>query len=330
MKAAVLREVRQSWRIEEIDRPALGPDQVLIRVRASGLCFTDVHATEGHLPLRYPAILGHEPVGEIIEIGSAVHTRRIGDRVGVVGLQRTCGRCEWCERGQNTFCTAPVAMTGFNVGGGNAEYLAAYAEGTILLPDALTYEQAAPIMCAGYTVWSGLCWARPEPAQTVAVLGIGGLGHLAVQYAKAAGFRTVAISHSPDKADRVRALGADDVVSDGAALAKLGGADVLLATGNSTQALEDCLGAVRPDGRVIAVGIGEKPLSVSGMDLLMRRIQIVGSQHNGRRYLYEALQMAAAGKVKVVTECYPLHEAPKAYERVRAGQVRFRAVLVND
>jgi len=213
--------------------------------------------------------------------------------------------------------------------GGHAEYMLAYAGATVLLPDALPYEQAAPIFCAGYTVWSGLRWADPQPSERVAVVGIGGLGHLAVQYAKAAGFETIAISRSADKDTLIRQLGADEIVRDGQGLTRAGGADVILGTSNSTDAMADTIQGLRPDGRLVVMGFETKPLQVSPGDLIARRIRILGSTQNGPEYLHEALELAAKGKVKVIAETYRLDEIQKAYERVEKGQVRFRAVVVN-
>jgi alcohol dehydrogenase len=204
-----------------------------------------------------------------------------------------------------------------------------YADAAALLPEGLSYEQAAPILCAGYTVWSGLRWADPRPGERVAVVGIGGLGHLAVQYAKAAGFETIAISHSPDKDALVRKLGADEIVRDGQGLTRVGGADVVLGTSNSTSATADTIQGLRPDGRLVVMGYEPKPLQVALGDLIMRRIRILGSQQNGREYLYEALDLAAKGKVRVLAETYRLEEIHRAYERVEKGQVRFRAVVMN-
>ena len=161
----------------------------------------------------------------------------------------------------------------------------------------------------------------------VAVLGIGGLGHLAVQYAKAAGFETIAVSHSPDKDKMIRDLGADEVVRDGKGLAAAGGADVILSTSNSTKSMVDSIQGLRPDGRLVTMGADAEPLSVSLMDLISKRIRIIGSQQNGPEYLYEALDFVAKGKVKTIVETYPLAEAPKAYDRVAEGKARFRAVL---
>src|SRR6516165_4807480 len=207
--------------------------------------------------------------------------------------------------------------------GGHAEYMLMNSDVTYLIPDKVSYEQAAPIFCEGYTVYSGLRWADPQPHERVAVVGAGGLGHLAVQYAKAAGFTTIAISHSADKDKLVRELGADEIVRDGKGLAAVGGADVILGTSNSVDAMADSIAGLRPDGRLVLMGFENKPLAVHPGDLIARRIRVLGSQQNDRENLYEALQIAASGKVKVMTEIYSLDEIAKAFERVAEGKVRF-------
>jgi D-arabinose 1-dehydrogenase-like Zn-dependent alcohol dehydrogenase len=327
MKAAIVPAVKSAWVVKDVPTPEPGPNQVLIKIRASGMCYTDVHQTHGAIPGPFPRTLGHEPVGEIVAAGAGVASRKVGDRVGVPWVQASCGRCEWCLRGKPMFCANSLG-TSVQLAGGHAEYMLAYADATMLLPEGLSYEQAAPIFCAGYTVWSGFRWATPEPGERVAVVGVGGLGHLAVQYSKAAGFHTIAVSHSPDKDRQIRELGADEIVRDGEGLASAGGADIVLGTSNSMDAMADSIRGLRPDGRLILMGAEAKALSVSPLDLIFKRIKIIGSQQNSREYLYEALAMAASGKVKVVTETYKLNEIGKAYERVEKGQVRFRAVVV--
>src|SRR5271165_6809166 len=326
MQAAVVPAKSSSWQIKDVPQPQPGPNQVLVKMHASGICYTDVHETLGHIPGEFPRILGHEPVGEIVAVAPDVTTRKVGDRVGTAWIQATCGRCEWCQRGRRNFCHYQKS-TGVNVQGGHGEYMLMYADSTFLIPDNVSYEQAAPIFCAGYTVWSGLRWADPMPHERVAVLGIGGLGHLAVQYAKAAGFETIAISHSPDKDKMIRDLGADEIVRDGKSLAVAGGADIILSTSNSTKSMVDSIQGLRPDGRLVTMGADAEPLSISLMDLIMKRIRIIGSQQNGPEYLYEALDFVAQGRVKTIVETYPLAEAPKAYQRVVDGKARFRAVL---
>jgi D-arabinose 1-dehydrogenase-like Zn-dependent alcohol dehydrogenase len=326
MKAAVVPAMSSSWQVKDVPQPQPGLGQVLVKMRASGICYTDVHQTLGHLPGQFPRILGHEPVGEIVAVAPDVTTRKVGDRVGSAWIQSTCGRCEWCQRGRRMFCPY-LKGTGGDVQGGHAEYMPMNADATYLIPDKVSFEQAAPIFCAGYTVYSGLRWADPQPHERVAVLGIGGLGHLAVQYAKAAGFETIAISHSPDKDQLISDLGADEIVRDGKSLTAAGGADIILSTSNSTKSMVDSIQGLRPDGRFIVMGADAEPLSISLIELLFKRIKIIGSQQNGPEYLYEALDFVAQGKVKSIVETYPLAEAAKAYQRVVDGKARFRAVL---
>ncbi|MGC1185784.1 MAG: alcohol dehydrogenase catalytic domain-containing protein [Candidatus Acidiferrales bacterium] len=329
MKAAVVTALGGPWEIREVPDPKIEAGQVLVKMHASGVCYSDVHETLGHLPGAFPRILGHEPVGEIIALGAGVTSRKVGDRVGTAWVAHTCGRCEWCLRDSRNFCTnaKEKKVTGIDVQGGHAELMPMYADATTLIPDGLSYEQAAPIFCAGYTVWSGLRIADPKPHERVAVLGIGGLGHLAVQYAKAAGFETIAISHSPDKDKFIRDLGADEIVRDGKSLLAAGGADIVLSTTNSVAAMAESVNGLRPDGRLVIMGVGGEPIPLQTGMFVGKRMRIIGSTQNGPEFLYEALDYAAKGKVKVIAETYKLDDAAKAYTRVAEGTVRFRAVL---
>jgi alcohol dehydrogenase len=329
MKAAVVPRIGGKWEVREVPTPEPSANQVLIKIHASGLCYSDVHISEGTVPtpIEFPRILGHEPVGEIVAVGEEVTSRKVGDRVGVPYLQASCGRCEWCLRGKPLFCAQQIG-TGIGTQGSHAQYMLAYADATMLIPDGLAYEQAAPVFCAGYTVWSGLRWANPKPHERIAVVGIGGLGHMAVQYSKAAGFETIAITHSKDKEELAHKLGADIVVSDAQGLKEAGGADVVLATSNSYKAASDTLKGLRPDGRLMLIGVSVEPFNIpSPAELILNRLQIMGSQQNGREYLYEALDYVAKGKVKVMAETFPLDDIADAYERVANGKVRFRAVV---
>lgn len=325
MKAAITPAVNGRWEVRDIPRPKPGPNEVLIRITASGLCFTDVHITHGMIPTQFPRTLGHEPVGEIVEVGAGVTKRKTGDRVGVPWVQDSCGRCEWCLRGKKHFCQNSVG-TGIQTQGSHAEFMVARSDATVLIPDGVSDEQAAPIFCAGFTVWSGFRIAEPEPGDRVAVVGIGGLGHLGVQFAKAAGHHTIALTHSADKEKMLRELGADEVVRDGEGLMKAGGADVILVTGNSWKSAADAFKGLRPQGRIVLMGVSGEPLQVP-VELLFKEGRIIGSSQNDPEHLYEALDFVARGKVKVITETYSLDDIAKAYDRVEKGQVRFRAVI---
>lgn len=326
MLSSVVPSENVKWEVKEVPTPQPRANQVLLKIHASGICYTDVHITKGGLGVKFPNTIGHEPAGEIVALGEGVTTRKVGDRVGVPWLQSTCGRCEWCQRGKLFFCPNLVA-TGINIPGSHAEYMVAYADATQLLPDGLSYDQAAPIFCAGYTVYSGLRFAYPKPHERVAVVGIGALGHLGIQYSKAAGFETIAVTHSKDKEELAYKLGADSVVQDGDILLKEGGADVILSTSNSYKATADSIKALRPDGRLILMGVSTtEPLAISP-EILFKRGHIIGSTQNDREHLYEALDYVARGKVKVMTEIFPLEDITNAYDKVANGNVRFKAVI---
>ncbi|MGH9898102.1 MAG: zinc-binding dehydrogenase [Pyrinomonadaceae bacterium] len=209
----------------------------------------------------------------------------------------------------------------------------AEARALYLLPENLSFEQAAPLLCAGNTVWSGFREANPLPADRVAVVGIGGLGHLAVQYAKAAGHTVIAMTRSEDKKKLARELGADEVLSDGNALKQAGGADIILSTANSYSVAVDAMIGLRPEGRLVVMGVQEEdmilPERLVFPQMIVNRQKIIASQQTGREFQHEALQIAAAGKVKIYTEAYELAEVQRAVERVAAGKARFRAVFVN-
>ncbi|MDG4824339.1 alcohol dehydrogenase catalytic domain-containing protein [Asanoa sp. WMMD1127] len=334
MKAAVVPEVDAPWELRDVPMPAAGPHQVLVRIHACGLCYTDALIARGVLSFRpFPMVLGHEGVGEVVAVGEGVTARRVGDRVGLPITQKACGRCAFCrERHPYSFvtanhCAAPV-LTGVNVDGGQAEYIAADEEGTILLPDDIPYEYAAPTVCAGYTVWAALRRADPKPDARVAVLGIGGVGHLGIQFAKAAGYHVTALTHSPAKHDLARELGADEVVSDGAALEAAGGADVLLHTSPRHEVAVDALAGLRPWGKLVLMGISaDDAFPLPALAVTSHSFQVIGSAHNSPEYLAEALEIVARGDVTPMVDVFPKEKVDEAYQRLLAGQLRFRGVV---
>jgi dehydrogenase len=338
MKAAVIPEVNASWELREVPSPRPGPGEVLIAVRASGVCHNDVLATRGAIPFPAisPAVTGHEPVGDIVETGPGVTSRRVGDRVGVTWVRAGCGRCDWCRRGLPVtgttamLCAAP-RTTGFTTPGGHAELLVAAADETVLIPDGVSPEAAAPILCAGYTAWSALRAGRPEPGSRVAVVGIGGLGHLALQFARAVGLEPVAVTRSPDKHEAARRFGAELVVADGGELAGAGGADIVVLTAPSHAAGADALRGLRPGGRLVVAGIDpDGPLVLppgAQYPFFALGQSIVGATHGEPSHLREALAMVAAGAVTPVVETFPAARVADAVERTAKGDVRFRAVV---
>jgi alcohol dehydrogenase/propanol-preferring alcohol dehydrogenase len=336
MKAAVVPEVGAAWELREIPRPQPGPGEVLIRVHACGVCHNDVWITRGAFPFPPidPVVTGHEPAGEVVEVGPGVVSRKVGDRVGATWVQRTCGRCDYCRlnlplTGQSGMNCPNAVMTGITAQGGHAEYVAVAADSTVLLPESVTYEMAAPVLCAGYTSWGALRAAEPQPHERVAVLGIGGLGHLALQFSRACGFETVAITRSPDKHDLARELGADAVVADGEGLRAAGGADVVLVTGTSYAAAADALQGLRVNGRMVLAAIDPTGSFTIGpaSPVWARRQRVIGATHNGLGHLTEALALVAGGKVAPLIEVFPKERVAEAVDRVEKGEVRFRAVV---
>ncbi len=332
MRAAVIARFDQPWELQQLPDPRPQPGQVLIRVRASGMCGTDLHVHHGLFPLQPPIVAGHEPVGDVVELGAGVTRLRVGDRVGVHWNQAGCGRCAACQSGREGGCAE--AQTWMHLGGGNSELMLAWASGCTLLPEGLDAATAAPIFCAGYTVMSGLRNADPRPGERVAVLGLGGLGHLALQFSHALGLATFAITGQAGKAAELRAMGADEVLiggdDPGRALAAAGGADVILSTTNSARQVASAFRALRPGGRLVNMGVTDGPIAVDVMALMMGQRQLRGSSQDERSDLYEALQLVAAGKVRPAIETYPLAQANAVRERLAAGKVRYRAVLLHD
>lgn len=337
MKAAVIPEVGAAWELRDVPTPQAGPGQVLVRVRAAGICHNDVLATRGIIPLAIsPAVTGHESVGEVVEVGAGVTARAVGDRVGVPWIQGLCGRCDHCRlnlplTGLGAFrCPAP-AMTGFTVPGGQSEFLVAEAAGTVLLPDGLDWELAATVLCAGYTAWCALRRAAAAPYERVAVVGVGGLGHFAVQFAARAGHETVAVTRSADKHATARELGAAEVVGSGEELQAAGGADVILATGSSYAAASEAARGLRPGGRIVLAGIDGLDPYVIAPDLARPFFalgqQVFGATHDGPEHLSAALAVVASGAVTPRVESYPAQRVTDAFDRVAKGEARFKAVV---
>jgi D-arabinose 1-dehydrogenase-like Zn-dependent alcohol dehydrogenase len=312
--------------------PRPGPGQVVIRVRASGICGTDLHAHHGTLGAKLPCVPGHEPAGEIVELGAGVTDLRVGDRVGVFWSQKGCGRCGSCQSGWPWRC--PNAESWMKLGGGDSELMLAWASGCALLPDGLSFEAAAPLFCAGYTVMSGLRNADLKPGERVAVLGLGGLGHMGLQLSKAIGLETFAITGQADKKAELIGFGADEVLvagagaDIGAVLRDAGGADVILSTTNSGKQITAAFGGLRTGGRFVNLGVPDGPaLEIGTHALMWGGRQLRGSSQDERSDLYEALMFAAAGKLKPKIELYPLERVNEALARLIAGKMRYRAVL---
>lgn len=338
MKAAVLRDFTQPIAIEEIPTPEPGEGEVLIRVRACGVCHSDLHLAEGDWeqlkPItKLPLILGHEVAGVVDKLGPGVTELAVGDRVGVPWLHWTCGECEYCREGREVLCSKQT-ITGVMVDGGYAEFLKAKASHVARIPAALSFEEAAPLFCAGLTVYRALKSAGLAAGQRVAVFGVGGLGHLAIQIVKARGAVPVAVDIADDKLALARELGAAHTINSVAeqprkAMRALGGAHIVVVTSASKAAYETALQCVRKGGTLAVVGMPPEAVPVSMVSLVAGEIRIVASAVGTREDLRELLDLAAAGAVRCRYESAPLADAAASLDRVKRGAVSGRIVLVN-
>ncbi|MCU0537708.1 MAG: alcohol dehydrogenase AdhP [Hydrococcus sp. Prado102] len=333
MKAAVAIEFGKPLSIEEIPVPEPATGQVLIKVIASGVCHTDVHAADGDwlIKPKLPLIPGHEVAGYVAKVGAGVSSLKKGDRVGVSWLHSACGCCEHCFTGWETLCTNQQ-NTGYSVNGGFAEYMLAQADYVARLPDGLSFEEAAPILCAGVTTYKGLKETDTKPGDWVVISGIGGLGHIAVQYAKAMGLRVVALARSEEKLQLARKLGADITLNvreeDPAILQeRIGGAHGALVTAVSIEAFQQAVSVLRRRGTCSLVGIppGTFPLSI--FDVVLKRLTVRGSIVGTRQDMQEALEFVAQGKVKPLIEKQSLNNINEIFDRLRKNQVNGRIVL---
>src|ERR1700678_2604629 len=308
-----------------------GAGQVRIRVEACGVCHSDAATVEAQFPnLSYPRVPGHEVIGRIEEVGPGVTAWKVDQRVGVGFFGGEDGTCEACRRGETAYCQNPI-VTGITSDGGYAEVMIAEARALALIPDELKSEEAAPLVCAGITTFNALRNAG-RAGDTVAIQGIGGLGHLGVQYAKKMGFRTVAIGFGPDKEHLAPKLGAhvyiDAKAEDaGAALQKLGGADVILATAPSGAAIASLLPGLSVRGRLVVVGVSGDPIPVNGVPLIFGGRSVVGSLTGRAIETQDPLDFSVLTDVRPMIETLPLDKAEEAYRRMMSGEARFRVVL---
>jgi len=277
-------------------------------------------------------VLGHEPVGVIDQLGAGVTKLRIGDRVGVSWTQGGCGRCQHCQKKRELYCEHYISW--IQNGGGNSELMIAEAEGCTLLPDGLSWEFAAPIFCAGFTIMSGYRNATPQTGERVAILGMGGLGHLALQMAKAMGHDVIAVTGTENKRSELTDLGADEVVvvkdHAGKELKSVGGADIVLSCSNSLKHNSEIIDGIRPGGRLVTMALSDDMLQVPPFTPLIGQIKIIGSIQNHRADLVEILELVAAGKVTPKLEIYSLKEINTALTRLAEGKVRYRAVMMHE
>jgi alcohol dehydrogenase, propanol-preferring len=336
MKAAVLRESKQPLAIEEVDRPSLESHEVLIQVEACGVCHSDLHVADGDWPqlakiVKKPLIPGHEIVGRVVEAGAAVRAVHIHDRVGVPWLHWSCGECEFCREGNENLCVRQK-ITGVTVDGGYAEFVKAPASHASKIPDGLSSIEAAPLFCAGVTVYRALKQARISRGQRLAIFGIGGLGHLAVQIGRALGAEIAAVDVSEEKLALARSLGAAHAFHAGSTdMAKgfreMGGVHAALVTSAAKAAYDAAFYSVRPSGTLMVVGLPAESICFPPILMAAREIRMQASAVGTREDLSEVLAMAATGKVRCQTTARPLADANEVLEQLRHGNISGRIVL---
>jgi propanol-preferring alcohol dehydrogenase len=334
MKAAVVHEFGKPLVIEEVAVPDVPAGQVLINVVASGVCHTDLHAADGDWPVKptLPFIPGHEGVGFVAKVGAGVKTIKEGDRVGVPWLHTACGHCEHCITGWETLCDSQQ-MTGYTVNGGYADYVLADPGYVGLLPSNLDFAPAAPILCAGVTVYKGLKVLDCKPGDWVAISGIGGLGHMAVQYAKAMGFHVIAVDIADEKLALASTLGADMTINaatqDAVAIVQkeIRGAHGVLVTAVSRPAFAQALGMLHKRGTMSLVGLPPGSFDLPIFDVVLNAKTVRGSIVGTRKDLQEALAFAAEGKAKVHFSTDRLENINHIFSAMKAGKIDGRIVM---
>jgi D-arabinose 1-dehydrogenase-like Zn-dependent alcohol dehydrogenase len=331
MRAVVIREQGGDFEVEEREIPQPGPDEVLVRVHACGVCHSDVFARDGYPGVSWPIVPGHEIAGEIAEIGDRVVGWETGQRVGVGWFGGNCGHCEWCRRGQLIDCVN-MGIPGVTFDGGYADYVVVRASALASMPDGLSAEEAGPLLCAGITTFNALRTSGARAGDRVVVLGVGGLGHLAVQFAVRLGFETIAVARGTDKEDLARQLGAHHYVdsTDGDPAEKieaLGGADLILSTITNSDAMAAVFGGLRPGGKLLVVGASFDPLPIPA-GLLIGGDKVIEGHASGTSIDSEdTLRFAKVFDVRPMIETLPLERAGEAFQKMMDGDARFRMVL---
>jgi propanol-preferring alcohol dehydrogenase len=337
MKAAVVHELGKPLVIEEVPVPEPGPDEILVRIAATGVCHTDLHAAKGDWPVKptVPFIPGHEGVGTVVGVGRSVKRVKEGDRVGIPWLHTACGYCPHCRTGWETLCGSQ-RNTGYSVNGSFAEYALADPNYVGQLPGTLEWGPAAPILCAGVTVYKGLKETEVKPAEWVAISGIGGLGHMAVQYARAMGMHVAAIDIHPDKLTLAKKLGAEIAIdartTDPAAelQKRIGGVHGALVTAVSPKAFEQAFGVLRSHGTMSLVGLPPGKFAMPIFETVLKRITVRGSIVGTRQDLEEALEFAGDGKVAAHFSWDSLDNINAIFARMEQGDIDGRIVLKLD
>ena len=332
MTAVQISRPGAPFEVVKREMPAPGPNQVRVKVQACGVCHSDLFVKEGHWPgLQYPRVTGHEVAGVIDEVGAGVTAWKNGQRVGVGWHGWHCGQCVPCRRGDFIGCQN-FRVTGFHDDGGYARYMIARIEALAAIPDSLSPVEAAPILCAGITTFNSLRHSGAVAGDLVAVQGLGGLGHLGIQFASRMGFHTVAIGRGKDKEPLALKLGAvryldTDAVNVAKELTSLGGASVILATAPNSKAMSALVDGLGVGGKLLVVGASADPISVTPIQLIGNRRSILGWPSGTARDSEDTLNFCALTGIRPMVETFPLDQAAAGYERMLSGKARFRVVL---
>jgi D-arabinose 1-dehydrogenase-like Zn-dependent alcohol dehydrogenase len=331
MRAIQVSRAGGPFEIVERQVPEPAPGEVRIKVETCGVCHSDSIAKEGLLPVAYPRVPGHEVVGIVDALGEGVDRLKVGQRVGAGWHGGQCGHCNSCRRGEFFACERGPVVTGWSRDGGYAEYMTALQDGVAAVPDGLSALEAAPLMCAGVTTYNALRNSGARGGDLVAVLGLGGLGHLGVQYAAKMGFQTVGIARGKDKEALARQLGAhhyiDSQAQDVAAeLKELGGARVVLATVTNGDAMSATIGGLAPYGTLMVLGAAG-PMQVNPMTMLVSQLSVRGWYSGTSIDSEDTMAFSALTGVRSMNEEYPMEKVEEAYQRMMSGKARFRVVL---
>jgi propanol-preferring alcohol dehydrogenase len=334
MKAAVIHQFKDKLEIKQLDKPTISSHEVLVKVHACGVCHTDLHACHGDWPVKpkMPLVPGHEGVGEIVEVGEQVKHFNLGDRVGIPWLYSACGYCDYCLSGNENLCLLQQ-NAGYSVDGSYAEYCKADGNYVVKIPDEISYVDAAPLFCAGVTTYKALKVSTAKPGEWVAIFGIDGLGHLAVQYAVAMGLNVIAIDTGTEKLKLAKDLGAsfcldfksDDVVAR--VLAETGGVHASICTAVSKSGFEQSYQVIRRGGKCLLVGLPAEDMPLPIFDTVLNGVSVVGSIVGTRKDLVECLDFAARGKVKAITIEKSLEDINDIFEDMINGEITGRVVM---
>jgi alcohol dehydrogenase len=335
MRAMVVRKKGGPLEAEERDIPVPGPEEMRIRVLACGVCHSDVATVQGLFPnVTYPRVPGHEVIGIVDAIGASVHGWAVGARAGVGWFGGSCGYCRRCRRDTAFACENINAATGVTSDGGYATHMIAHITAVAYVPDDLDPVESAPLLCAGVTTFNALRHTGAGPGDIVVVHGVGGLGHLGIQFAARQGFRTVAVNRGRDKEELAKKLGATDYIDSAAedpakALTAMGGAKAILATVTDSRAMQAIAEGLGPNGVMMVIGaVG--PLTVNSIDLLLKSAAVRGWYSGTARDSEDTLQFSKLNRVAAINEVYPFENAQEAYDRMVSGKARFRVVLKMD